>query len=176
MARSSATASRGEGTAASPRVLAHLYRQLRQIRTPDMARLMERRIASVWASAGDIAANTDMRNALAAIAARDFVVARKLLDRVIARQPSFVDAWVKRAALLVAHDRLEEALADLRQALRLDPDHFEAVHILASVLRRVGETEAALAAYKRLQTLYPAHQESRAAITELTRRLAGQPI
>ena len=166
----------GSSATATSQVLPRLYQQLRKARNLERAQVTERRIASVWASAGDSAANTDMRNALAALAARDFEVARALLDRVISRKPAFTDAWVKRAAISVARNRLENALLDLRQALSLDPDHFEAVHILASVLRRIGEPEAALSAYRRLQWLYPARQGTHAAISDLTRQINGQPI
>ena len=165
-----------QAAAASPRLLARLYRQLQQTRNPVLAREMERRIVSVWASSPDRAANTDMRNALAALAARDFKIAARLLDRVIARRPDFADAWAKRAAIAVAGERFADALSDLREALRLDPHHFEAVHMLANVLRRTGHPRAALAAYRHLRKIYPTHRETESAMAELIRQIEGQGI
>lgn len=51
----------------------------------------------------------------------DTSTGRLALDRSIARDPSFREAWITRAALDLAEGQLEQALSGFRTAQRLDP-------------------------------------------------------
>lgn len=60
----------------------------------------------------------------------------------------------------VAQDLLEEAVANYRSALQIEPDLVDAQHNLAVALSRQGDLEAATAAYYAALNLDPAHSDS----------------
>ena len=68
-------------------------------------------------------------------------------------------------------------LGDLRRALALDPQHFEALKALAFELNERGERKMATEAYNKLLQAYPAAAKSSDPVLEgLNRELAGQGI
>ncbi len=65
------------------------------------------------------------------------------VDRVLEALPNDVEALKLRAQALLKMDRIEEALADARLAVRLRPKDGEAYLILCEAARRTGDAEGA---------------------------------
>jgi len=82
---------------------------------------------------------------------------------------------MRRALAAYQRDDLAAAHRLCRAALTADPDHFEALHLLAVVMTRLGQFEDALAAYDRALALRPDDVQAlsnRGALLEDLRRYA----
>jgi tetratricopeptide (TPR) repeat protein len=64
-----------------------------------------------------------------------------------------------RSMVHVASDNIEQAIADAKQAILLKPDYAAAYNLLGTIRQRQGETEKAIAAYKRAGELYLEQQD-----------------
>ena len=81
-----------------------------------------------------------------------------VVDRGIARAPSFPPLWLLQAVLLQALGRYDEALKSYDQALQLQPEYAEALLNSGVLLREVFQHERALQRFERLLALEPDHQ------------------
>ena len=84
---------------------------------------------------------------------RDAAVAA--LERVLAEDPSVIDAWVRLGDEQMRGDDAGAAIESYRKAVELKPDYAHAVINLASAYRRAGEEEAAMLGYQAFLRLDP---------------------
>lgn len=77
-----------------------------------------------------------------AAAGGDFRRARQLLRAAISAGPADVDSWLKLSAMCRAQGDNPAALAAVVEALKLEPLHFVALLLNASLLERQGSAEA----------------------------------
>jgi tetratricopeptide (TPR) repeat protein len=71
------------------------------------------------------------------------------LERLVRMQPNWAAAHFERALVLAGVDRGDEAIAALREVVRLNPQHTEAWRVLADHLMAIGDSEGGDAAYVR---------------------------
>ncbi len=116
------------------------------------------------------------KNAVAAIAAKDFTNARQLLDAALAGKPAFPDALVKRAALKMREGNELSALQDLEQALLIEPNNRQALSLAAAAMKKIGQFDFALRLYRRLEELGAAGEDIRPIIEALERLTEGQAL
>ncbi len=161
---------------ARARVLADLYARLARATEPERAQVIQKAIEALWASSGSETVDLLMVRAGKVMAAGEEAIALKLLDAVTALAPDYTEGWRRRAYLRYRSKDYASALADLRQVLGIDPNHFEAIEGVAQILREIGEKEAALAAYRRLLAIHPFWPGAAKAVEELAREVEGQAI
>lgn len=90
------------------------------------------------------------RMAAFALAANELAEARQLFDQVLAESPDDVDARIGRAQIAIREGRTDEALSDLRAAVRKVPEHEAGLLLLARTHARAGQPELAERAWRRL--------------------------
>ena len=90
------------------------------------------------------------RMAAFALAANEPAEARQWYDQVLAESPDDVDARIGRAGIAIREGRTDEALADLRAAVRKAPEHEAGLLLLARTHARAGQPELAERAWRRL--------------------------
>ena len=97
-------------------------------------------------------ATLQARNRMAAfaLATNEPAEARQWYDQVLAESPDDVDARIGRAQIAIREGRTEEALADLRAAVRKAPGHEAGLLLLARTHARAGQPELAERAWRRL--------------------------
>ncbi|MFC3070999.1 aspartyl/asparaginyl beta-hydroxylase domain-containing protein [Phenylobacterium soli] len=88
-----------------------------------------------------------MGAAAKALAAGDAGAARQTLQRVLAKDPRNLPAWLNLAAAARAMNDYDAALGALEGALKLDPRNFFALLGRATLLERMGQAKAAAHAY-----------------------------
>lgn len=115
------------------------------------------RIQGLWLVSGGATATLLMRRAGAAAEAGEFNTALDLLDGLIALQPALAEVWHQRAIVHFQMGELEAVVADVRQALILEPRHFAALSGLAQTFYRAGDTARALEAVRASLAINP-HQ------------------
>src|ERR671916_2299825 len=116
-----------------------------------IANLIERR----WLRSGSDTADLLMTRATDAIQKKEFPLAIELLDRVIALQPEWAEAWNRRATAFFLLDDIASSMADLRQVLAREPRHFGAWAGLGHIYSASGDKGRALEAYRKALTLHP---------------------
>ncbi len=133
-------------------------------------------IWAAWRESGSAAADLVMERAIQAQAFGDLDRARALYDRVIAIQPTYAEAWNRRATVFLAQGNYSEALRDVNEALRLEPRHFGAWGGLGAVLERLGSKEEAIQAYQKALEIYPLFPSAKRGISRIRREQEGRPV
>ena len=128
-----------------------------------VASLIERR----WAQSGSDTADLLMSRAGEAIGAKNYPLAVELLDRVIALEPGWAEAWNRRATTFYLLDDPVSAMADIRQVLAREPRHFGAWAGLGHIYMGTGDKKRAVEAYRRALAIHP-HLSSVKTIVERT--------
>lgn len=92
---------------------------------------------------------------------------RSAIDAILADSPDDPDALVLRAGLRYDAAEYDEAIADLRIALRRQPEFQAALLLLGRVYARTGDATLATDTYRRLLQVNPGHPEALAELPPL---------
>ncbi len=131
-----------------------------------VARLIERR----WSRSGSDTADLLMQRAADAVKDKNHPLAIELLDRVLALEPGWAEAWYRRANVFFLAEDPASAVADLRQVILREPRHFGAWAGLGHILMSLEDKKRALEAYRRALAVHP-HLER---VKELAERLGPE--
>lgn len=147
-----------------------LYAKLAKASDVEEAKGIATLIGNIWIRTNSDTAALLMQRAMAASDRKDYPVALDLLDRIVALEPTWTEAWNKRASVRFAAGNLDGAMADVEHVLKLDPNHFAALEGMGMILQRTGMDKRALQVYRRALAIYP-HQP---AIEEIVKTLGLQ--
>ena len=95
--------------------------------------------------------------------------AEKTCREGLQRHPHYHSARVLLGRTLLEMDRLEEAAAEFRAVLEVEPQNLLAGRLLAGIYRSQGHWEQALETFRHLQTFYPDDSEVRTQVYQLER-------
>lgn len=137
-----------------------------------IAAQIERRFARSGSDTADLLA----ARAGEAMRAKDYPLAIELLDRVVALEPGWAEAWSRRAAAFYGLDDPASAMADLHQAIAREPRLFTAWAALGHIYAAGGDEARALASYRRALALYPTFGGLRAAVDRLAPEIDGRDL
>ena len=137
-----------------------------------IANLIERR----WMRSGSDTADLLLTRATDAIQAKEFPLAIELLDRVIALQPDWAEAWNRRATAFFLLEDTASAMADLRQVLTREPRHFGAWAGLGHIYNAGGDKARALEAYRKALAINPKMETLRDLVGRLAPEIDGRDI
>lgn len=158
----------------SPRRLAGLFRRLAAMPPDDPeADEVEALIWALWIAHPREDAGAAMGAAIEALQAGALDLAGGLLDRLVAEEPDWAEAWNKRATLRFIEGRDADSLADIRETLLREPRHFGALSGLGQICLRGGRRAEARAAFQVALAVNPHLQGLREAIADLAPRRAG---
>ncbi|MCX6570612.1 MAG: sulfatase-like hydrolase/transferase [Candidatus Aminicenantes bacterium] len=96
-----------------------------------------------------------IRQAEGASANREFGDALKLLDEVLVEDPGIMEARHVRATVYLQLDRAEEAVAECREALKVDEEYEAAIFTMARAYKSLKKYDEAIAGYGRIIQLNP---------------------
>ena len=100
-------------------------------------------------------AQTLYEQAVAVMAAGDFIDAELRLKEFLLQFPAYPGAWVNLAIIHRQNGDDQQALADIEQALAIDPNHAVALNQKGLLFRRNGNFLEAEAAYLKAVTASP---------------------
>ena len=117
------------------------------------------------------------------LAKGSLLVARKELNRayeifsqIILADPSWFEAWNKRATVLYMMGKYEYSQKDINQVLKLEKRHFGALSGQGLVQTELKNYEKAINSYKKVQKIYPSMQAPKVMISHLKELIKGQSI
>jgi tetratricopeptide (TPR) repeat protein len=133
-------------------------------------------IQRVWLRSGSDTAELLLSRAVAAMASKDLKLAETLLDRLIAIEPDWAEAWNKRATVRFELNDDQGAMRDIAQVLVREPRHFGALTGMGFILQRDGMDKAALKVFRKVLELYPKLDIIRKTVDKLTVDVEGRDI
>jgi tetratricopeptide (TPR) repeat protein len=140
------------------------------------AKAIEDRIWATWLVSGSDTCNLLMSRARDAIDDKDYTLAIKLLNDIIALKPDYVEAWNRRATVYFLQDDYGRSLADLREVLAREPRHFGALSGLGLILQEIGDDKHALEAYRKALVIDPHLEHIPDVVKSLTEKVEGRDI
>ena len=143
---------------------------------PAEAARIERELQALWSQSGSDAMDLLLKRGREALEQDDPQAAIEHLSALIDHAPDFAEAWHLRASAWFRLDRYGLAAADLGRALTLNPNNFNALFGLASILETIGEEEKAFAAYRRVRAMNPSHEGAAKALERLRPRVTGRAL
>ncbi len=142
----------------------------------ESAKAIEDRIWAVWMVSGSDTCNLLMGRVKAAVDAKDYDLAIKLLDAIIAIKPDYVEAWNRRATIYYLKNDYGRALADIREVLAHEPRHFGAWSGLGLILQEIGDDKHALEAYRKALAIDPHVEHIPDVVKALREKVEGRDI
>jgi len=145
---------------------------------PDQAsaKAIEDRIWAVWIASGSDTCNLLMSRVRAATDDKDYDLAIKLLDAVIALKPDYVEAWNRRATVYYLKQDYAHSIADIGEVLGREPRHFGALSGLGMILQDIGDDKDALEAYRKALAIDPHLENLPDAVKTLREKVEGRDI
>ena len=151
-----------------------LFERLAAAKSPEEAQGIARLIQRRWARSGSDTADLLMTRAQTAMKDRQVELTIELLDRVVALEPDWAEAWNQRAnALFLAGDPIRSML-DIGEALKREPRHYGAMIGLGTILRQQGDDKHAMAVFRRALEIYPQLEAGKNAVDSLKVDIDGR--
>jgi tetratricopeptide (TPR) repeat protein len=147
--------------------LDQLFQQLKSAQTPSQGLAIEEQISDLWLQSGDPKIDQQMQVAIQAMNGRFWDTALKYLNNIIITKPNYAEAWNKRATLYYMVGDYQDSLKDIAQTLTLEPRHFGAIAGKGMVELRLGDNQAALAAFRQALAIAPSLQDIQAEVRML---------
>jgi len=152
-----------------------MFQDLAAADAPAAARL-ERRIWREWSKSGSAAMDLLLERGRDAMMAGDFNTAIEHFTALIDHAPDFAEGWNARATAYFQADEYGPAVADIAQALRLNPRHFGAMAGFGRILEETGRPDEALAVYRAALAIHPHLKAVSEAVDRLQHDAAGQEM
>ncbi len=153
-----------------------LFRKLATAHDPDEAGGIAMAIQHVWMQSDSDTASLLMERSLEAQQGGNLPLALVLLDKVVALQPDWVEAWNKRAATRLLGGDLNGAIGDFQQVLKLEPRQFSALVALGFIYEKQGFDKRALDSFRKALALDPQQPEIESIVEKLKTDIEGRDI
>ena len=153
-----------------------MFEELRTAKSSVIAESLAEDISSALQESGSATADILLERALVAEAIEDLDMAREFLDRAIAVEPEFSEAWFQRALIFLNEGKFDQALYDLNEALTFEPRHFNAWLTLGALFEQLGESKQALKAYQEVLKIHPHHSTAQSQVRRLGPQVDGRSI
>ena len=137
---------------------------------------IERELDLIWSRSGSPTMDLLLRRGRDAMEAGELDVAVGHLSALTDHAPDFAEGWHLRAKVFFREEEFGLALADLQQAVALNPYNFQAVYGMALILEQTGRIPAALRGYQAVLNVFPEHEEAKAGRDRLARQVGESDI
>ena len=134
------------------------------------------KITAEWEKSGSPSLDLLLRRGQDALDAGDPELALEHFSALVDHDPTFPEAYNARAAAFFQLGLIGPALDDLREALVLNPRHFNAMRGVAVILEGLERPEDALEVYREVLRLNPVSEGVTEAVERLVLQLEGQAI
>jgi tetratricopeptide (TPR) repeat protein len=153
-----------------------MFEALRRAPEGPTAEQLEADVSAALRESGSATADILLERAMVAQTMQDFDLSREFLDRAIAVEPDFAEAWFQRAMLFIVDEAYDQAILDLNEALTHEPRHFNAWLMLGNVFEQLGQNREAVEAYREVLAIHPNHERARAQVRRLEPLVFGRAI
>ncbi len=152
-----------------------LYQELLEADETTYQRV-ERRIVAQWGKSGSSAMDLLLRRGQDALDDGQPDIAAEHFSALVDHAPAFAEGYYGRATSYYLMGMIGPALADIGEALRLNPRHFEAMRGLATIMQELERPDDALELHEMILAISPQSAETQDAIEYLTLQLEGRSL
>lgn len=149
-----------------------LFAELAQTEGETWARA-ETDILRIWSRSGSAMMDLLYKRGEAALDAGDPVTALGHLTALTDHAPDFAAGWYLRGVTFYLNGDTGPAIADLGQALALEPRHFAALTQLGAIFEELGDDARALSAYRASLKIHPHQEDAADAVKRLEDKTKG---
>lgn len=140
------------------------------------AQSLDRQLQRLWSRSGSAAMDLLLERGRESLQADEPLVAIEHLTALTDHAPDFAEGWNVRAMAYFQADLYGPALSDLRHALALNPNNYNAIIGLGSILETFGDNERAYQAYQRAQAIHPHHEDVTKSLERLRSGIEGKAL
>jgi tetratricopeptide (TPR) repeat protein len=158
------------------KMLAELYTQLSKAKDAEAAAPITTNIEALWRVTGSPTVDLLISRAERFTTASDLGLALEILDATVAMAPEDAEVWYLRARVHYLRAEYDLALADLKQALDRDPQHYQALDDLGRVLEAQGTKKEALEAYRKALQANPFLEHANQEVQFLSREVGSRNL
>ncbi|PSL17115.1 hypothetical protein CLV88_12125 [Shimia abyssi] len=152
-----------------------LLEQLRDAE-PGAAETYADRLRREWSLSGSASADYLLKRGRDAFEREDLKSAVEHFTAVIDHAPGFAQGWAERARVYYEMDLYGPAIGDLEHVIALNPQHFDAIMGLASILDSMDRPEGAYEAYMQVKAIHPHQPGLTEALARLEPRVRGRDL
>ncbi len=156
--------------------LNHLFNELK-IKDKNLSFEVEQQIWKIWSTHPN---NNRLTSMLAAgsnfLNNNDYSKAVEIFTKVINLDPTWAEAWNKRATVLYIIGEFEKSQNDIDQVLKLEKRHFGALAGQGLVNIELENYEKALESYKEAMRIYPSMNSPKIMIKQIKELIQRQSI
>lgn len=110
---------------------------------------------TMWCRSGDAGVDGLLREGVLAMEREDLDAAEASFARIIARAPGFAEAWNKRATVRYLAGSYAGSIADCRETLARNPNHFGALAGQGLCHMALGQHREAAVTFRRALEVHP---------------------
>lgn len=155
--------------------LDELYQELAEADENTYVRIQGQIIAQ-WEKSGSAAMDLLLRRGKEALEDGQPDAAVEHFTALVDHAPDFAEGYYGRASSYFLMGLTGPALEDIRQALVLNPRHFEAMRGLAIIMEELQRPDDALELYEMILSINPNSEEVLGAVDRLKLQLEGQAL
>lgn len=137
---------------------------------------ISRQLDALWSKSGSAAIDLLLKRGKDALEAQEIASAIEHLTALTDHAPDFAEGWHLRASAYFAADLYGPAMADLERALTLNPNNYNALFGLGSILEIFGDKKRAYEAYLKVQAIHPHHEQVAKALERLESEIHGMSL
>jgi tetratricopeptide (TPR) repeat protein len=160
---------------AAQSVTSDLLEQLKTAEVGETARI-ERALKLEWSRSGSKALDLLLLRGREAMASGDTNAAIEHFTALIDHAPNFAEGWHGRAIAYFEIELLGPALADLKRSLVLNPNNFDVVFGLGSMMMTFEDFSRAEKAFREVLRLHPNHENATNALERLESQGIGREL
>jgi tetratricopeptide (TPR) repeat protein len=116
---------------------------------------------TLWHQSGKPEIDALLHTGIVLMQTQDFTAAEEVFTRIIEREPAFAEGWNKRATVRFMAERYDESVADCRETLARNPNHFGALSGQGLCHMALGQHREAAAMFRRALEVHPHLENAR---------------
>ena len=137
---------------------------------------LDRQLQAIWGKSGSAAMDLLLKRGRDALELDDIDAAIEHLTALTDHAPDFAEGFHARASAYYEAELFGPAVADLERALALNPNNYNAIIGLGSILEVFGDERRAYEAYSRVLAIHPHHEEVTKAVERLKPAVEGKSL
>ena len=154
-----------------------LFTELRTTSKAEKAKIVAAEIWQIWSEHRDNDRLSErLKIGISQMEAGRLRQAEQIFTTIIDTDPTFAEAWNKRATVYFLMGAYTQSKRDIAQTILREPRHFGALSGLGLVETHLGNYEAALNAYEQAIALHPYLENYEEITTALKKLVAGEAI
>ena len=112
-------------------------------------------IWNIWLETSDLLIENDFKQGLELMQGGQLQASIEMFTKVIENNPTFAEAWNKRATVYYLLGDFDSSVLDIKETLKLEPRHFGAMDGLGLIFIHLQEYEKAIDVYDKMLEIFP---------------------